>query len=146
MNRTGRRKGVVDAESFDALFDPALALEMWHARFALGSADRAEHEVRNTRTRGGIRDRDPGRRLLLGAARERGGHRERGIHAIEEAVERWWIRQVADGQFDAPIGECLRGRLARITHERTHPRTAREERVDDGAALIAGRADDGDQR
>ena len=133
-------------KSLDPLFDPALALEVRHARFALGSADGAEHEVRNTRTSRGIRDPDPGRRLQVGSARERGGHREHGIHAIEERVERRWIRHVADGQFDAPIGECPRGQLVRITHDGTHPRTPREQRVDDGAALIARRADDGDQR
>lgn len=89
---------------------------------------------------------DAGSGLLLGAARDWRGHRERGIHAAEEGVQRCGIGQVANRQFDITVGEAVRGGRTEITHEGTHPHALPQQRVDDRAALVARRADDGYQR
>jgi hypothetical protein len=106
-------------------------------------ADGAEDQVRHAGAVDRISDRDPRGGLVHGAVGQRRRHRERGMHVREECAERGGI---AEDKIDAAICESSGGGLIKVTDERADPRVPVEQRLDGGPALIAGGADDSDER
>lgn len=86
--------------------------------------------------------------LALGVLRldptGRGGHEEQGLHPVEGGDEARGLVRVGLHEFHAALNEDLGAVRGGIAHESADAGALREQRVEDGTALLAGGSVDGD--
>ena len=128
----------------DRLLDAPLVLEVRDAGGAVRRADRAVHEVLDARLFGERRDALPLFLLLLHSGFPGVLHREDAPGPGQRLLEGGGVVQVALNQGHALLLECQGGRALQLAGHAGQLEPASGQRVDDGAALLAGGAGDED--